>query len=50
MFMGKGQVFPEKAVLTPAQIHDRTELYALVDEEAMYVFDRGYIDFKPEFP
>lgn len=46
VFMGKGQVFPEKALLTSAQIHDRAELDDLVDEEAMYVFDRGYIDYK----
>jgi len=46
VFLGKGQVFPEKAILTSAQVHDREELDALVDEEAMYVFDRGYIDYK----
>lgn len=46
-FMGKGQVFPEKAVITPAQVHDRTQLDVLVDEKnAMYVFDRGYIDYQ----
>jgi IS4 transposase len=45
VFMGKGQVFPEKAVLTSAQVNDRSQLDVLVDEkEAMYVFDRGYVD------
>lgn len=47
VFMGKGQVFPEKAVITSAQVNDRSQLDVLVDEkEAMYVFDRGYVDYR----
>lgn len=47
VFMGKGQLFPEKAVLTSAQVNDRSQLDVLVDEkEAMYVFDRGYVDYQ----
>jgi IS4 transposase len=43
----KGTVYPEKAIVTPANIHDRTQLEVLIDEkEAMYVFDRGYVDYE----
>lgn len=47
VFMENGTAFPEKATITPANVHDRTQLEVLVDEkEAMYVFDRGYVDYE----
>ncbi len=47
VFMENGTTFPEKATITPANVHDRTQLEVLVDEkEAMYVFDRGYVDYE----
>ena len=43
--MDKGTVYPEKAVITPTKEHDRNQLEVLVDDkEAVYVFDRGYVD------
>ena len=47
VFMEKGTSYPEKAVLTTAKVHDRTQLEVLVDnKECMYVFDRGYLDYE----
>lgn len=47
VFMDKETVYPEKAVLTVAKEHDRNQLEVLVDDkEAMYVFDRGYVDYE----
>jgi len=47
VFMDKETVYPEKAVITTAKEHDRNQLEILVDDkEAMYVFDRGYVDYK----
>jgi IS4 transposase len=47
VFMDKDTVYPEKAVITTAKEHDRTQLEVLVDDkEAMYVFDRGYVDYE----
>lgn len=47
VFMDTNTVYPEKATITPANIHDHQQLEVLVDEkEAMYVFDRGYIDYE----
>jgi IS4 transposase len=47
VFMDKDTVYPEKAVITTAKEHDRNQLEILVDDkEAMYVFDRGYIDYE----
>ena len=47
VFMDKDNVYPEKAVITPAKEHDRNQLEVLVDDkEAMYVFDRGYVDYE----
>ncbi|NGP46939.1 IS4 family transposase, partial [Bacillaceae bacterium SIJ1] len=35
-----------KAIITTAKGHDRNQLEVLVDDkEAMYVFDRGYVDY-----
>src|SRR5690625_3173705 len=45
VFMDKNTVYPDKAVITPAKEHDRNQLEVLVDDkEAMYMFDRGYVD------
>ncbi|MDQ0341032.1 IS5 family transposase [Caldalkalibacillus uzonensis] len=45
--MDKENVYPEKAVITPANEHDRSQLEVLVDEkEAMYVFDHGYVNYE----
>lgn len=47
VFMDKNTVYPEKAAITPAKEHDRNQLEVLVDDkEAMYVFDRGYVDYE----
>jgi IS4 transposase len=47
VFMDKDTVYPEKAVITTAKEHDRNQLEVLVDDqEAMYVFDRGYVDYE----
>jgi len=47
VFMGKDNVYPDKAIMTTAAEHDRNQLEVLVDDkEAMYVFDRGYIDYE----
>lgn len=46
VFMDKDNVYPDKAVITPAKEHDRNQLEVLVDDrEAVYVFDRGYMDY-----
>src|SRR5690625_1568495 len=45
--MGKDNVYPDKAIMTTADKHDRNQLEVLVDDkEAMYVFDRGYVDYE----
>ena len=47
VFMEKGISYPEKAVLTHAKEHDRSQLEVLIDDkECMYVFDRGYLDYE----
>jgi IS4 transposase len=47
VFADEQTVYPEKVIMTPAGSHDRTQMEALIDEEgAMYVFDRGYMDFE----
>lgn len=47
VFMDKDTVYPEKAIMTTAKEHDRNQLEVLVDDrEAMYVFDRGYLDYE----
>lgn len=47
VFMNNDTVYPEKAVITTAKEHDRNQLEILVDDkEAMYVFDRGYVDYE----
>src|SRR5690625_1146001 len=47
VFMGKDNVYPDKAIMTTADEHDRNQLEVLVDDkDAMYVFDRGYVDYE----
>src|SRR5690606_14885283 len=47
VFMDKDMVYPEKAIMTTAKEHDRNQLEVLVDDkEAMYVFDRAYVDYE----
>jgi len=47
VFMGKDNVYPDKAIMTTADDHDRNQLEVLVDDkEAMYIFDRGYVDYE----
>lgn len=47
IFMENGCSYPDQAVLTNAKEHDRGQLEVLVDDkECMYVFDRGYLDYK----
>lgn len=46
-FLNANTVIPEKLVVTPAKQHDRQQLDTLVDNtDCMYVFDRGYLDFR----
>lgn len=44
----KDVTIPDKAVLLPANHADRTQMNELVaiDPDALYLFDRGYIDYK----
>lgn len=47
VFMEKGLSYPDKAVFTNAIEHDRGQLEVFVDDqECMYVFDRGYLDYE----
>uniref|UniRef100_UPI000372FBDB IS4 family transposase n=1 Tax=Paenisporosarcina sp. TG20 TaxID=1211706 RepID=UPI000372FBDB len=47
VFDENGTHYPDKEVITNAKAHDRNQLEVLVDDkEAMYVFDRGYVDYK----
>ena len=47
VFMEKGESYPEKAIITTANEHDRGQLEIMVDDkECMYVFDRGYLDYE----
>ncbi|MCT6913485.1 MAG: IS4 family transposase, partial [Acinetobacter baumannii] len=47
VFLEKGCSYPDQAVLTNAKEHDRGQLEVLVDDkECMYVFYRGYLDYK----
>src|SRR5699024_6227219 len=45
--MDKGLSYPDQAVITNAKEHDRGQLKILVDDQdCMYVFDRGYLDYE----
>lgn len=47
VFVEENTVIPEKVVITPAKPNDRTQMEVLIDEKgAMYVFDRGYVDYE----
>lgn len=43
-----GHTLPDKAILTPAKVSDKSQLDELVvvDPDALNVFDRGYVDYK----
>jgi hypothetical protein len=43
-----GWVHPDKAVLTPARSSDTTQMDRLIecDKDALYIFDRGYVDYQ----
>jgi hypothetical protein len=43
-----GGSYPDKAILTPAKVSDKSQLDELVttDPDALNVFDRGYVDYK----
>jgi len=42
------EVYPDKAIITPAKPADRTQMDSLVvvEKDALNVFDRGYLDYK----
>ncbi|RNB50738.1 IS4 family transposase [Brevibacillus gelatini] len=45
-FASSEDVYPERVQLTPARVHDRTQLDTLVDNPGTtYVFDRGFVDY-----
>src|SRR5699024_4212445 len=47
VIMDKGLSYPDQAVITNAKEHDRGQLEVLVDDQdCMYVFDRGYLDYE----
>ncbi|WP_439644877.1 transposase [Caldalkalibacillus mannanilyticus] len=47
VFMDNETVYPEKVIVTSASRNDRTQMEFLIDEaDAMYVFDRGYVDYE----
>lgn len=47
VFQNDHDVLPEKVVVTKAKPSDRTQIEVLIDESnAMYVFDRGYVDYE----
>ena len=43
-----GTMIPDKAILTPARPSDKSQMEALVevDPNALYLFDRGYVDYE----
>jgi hypothetical protein len=42
------EVYPDKAIITPAKPADRTQMdnLVVVEKDALNVFDRGYLDYK----
>ncbi|MED1705948.1 IS4 family transposase [Brevibacillus agri] len=47
VFANQEDVYPDKISLTYAKSNDRTQMESLIDEiGAMYVFDRGYVDYE----
>ncbi|GIM44726.1 IS4 family transposase ISDha2 [Collibacillus ludicampi] len=46
-FVDHDEVYPEQIRLTTAKPNDITQMDSLIDDsEAIYVFDRGYVDYK----
>jgi IS4 transposase len=47
VMMDEHTSYPDQLTMTPAKKHDRGQLEVLVDDpNAMYVFDRGYLDYE----
>src|SRR5690625_1615290 len=47
VYMDKNTVYPDQATVTNAKEHDRNQLEVHVDDkDALYVFDRGYVDYE----
>lgn len=47
VFSSQEDVYPQKIAITCAKSNDRTQMESLIDEVgAMYVFDRGYVDYE----
>ena len=47
VFVDADMIYSEMVNITPADVHDHEQLEVLTDEkEAMYVFDRGYMDYE----
>ncbi|TDQ37367.1 IS4 family transposase, partial [Aureibacillus halotolerans] len=47
VLMDQQTSYPDQLTMTPAKQHDRGQLEVLVDDpNAMYVFDRGYVDYE----
>lgn len=47
VMMDKNTTYPDQLTMTTAKEHDRNQLEVLVDDpNAMYVFDRGYLDYE----
>lgn len=47
VMMDKHMTYPDQLTMTGAKEHDRGQLEVLVDDpNAMYVFDRGYLDYE----
>lgn len=47
VYMDKNTVYPDQAIITNAREHDRNQLEVHIDDkDALYVFDRGYVDYE----
>src|SRR5699024_8559455 len=47
VYMDKNTVYPDQVIVTNAKEHDRNQLEVHVDDkDALYVFDRGYVDYQ----
>ena len=46
-YIGKGDAYPDRAIITNASVHDVNRLEIVVEKKlATYIFDRGYLDFE----
>ena len=46
-YIGKGDAYPDRAIIKNASVHDVNRLEIVVDDKlATYIFDRGYLDFE----